>query len=149
MDYAVRNAFRTLFTIELNEDLWKRAKNRLRAYPHIQICQGDSCKVLPEILKVISDQACLFWLDGHYSGGITARGPRETPIVQELTTIFAHRVKDHVILIDDARCFDGTHDFPTLERLHELVEHERPDYAFSVINDVIRIHPPKEVLCAL
>lgn len=144
MDYSVRNMFRAIYSIELGVDLSKRARSRLRFYPHIQIVQGDSGKLLPQIMKNISER-CLFWLDGHYSEGMTAKGSLETPIVEELETIFEHGVKDHVILIDDARCFDGTHDYPTLEQVRELVARHRPDYVFSVADDVIRIHPPQLV----
>jgi hypothetical protein len=144
MVFAVKDLFRSIFSIELSIDLWKRARSRFWASPHIEICQGDSCEVLPRILSRISEP-CLFWLDGHYSAGATAKGFLETPIVQELETIFGHAVKDHVILIDDARCFNGTHDYPTLERLRQLVATHRPEFVFSVANDIIRIHHTKNV----
>jgi hypothetical protein len=146
MIYAVNDLFRVIASIELDPDLWKRAKHRFRAYPHVQIWQGDSSELLPQILNDISSN-CLFWLDGHYSAGITAKGHLETAVANEVTTILGHKIKGHVILIDDARCFDGTHDYPTLEGLQELVALNRPDYAFSVSNDVIRIHPRMTVQC--
>jgi hypothetical protein len=146
MDYAVKGMFQAIFSIELSEDLWRRAANRFRANSHIQILQGDSGQLLPQVLSSISNN-CLFWLDGHYSGGITAKGNSETPVVKELEAIFVHKAQGHVILIDDARCFNGTHDYPTLDRLQELVALNRPDYAFSVLNDVIRIHPRRKVQC--
>lgn len=85
---------------------------------------------------------CLFWLDGHYSGGGTAQAHLDTPIIQELGTIFDHPVSTHVILIDDARLFDGTHDYPTIEQLRKFFAEKRPQYHFSVVNDIIRAHPP-------
>jgi hypothetical protein len=144
MVWAMRNHFNFIVFIELSEDLWKRAVGRFRAYQHIQIRLGDSGKLLPGILENISS-TCLFWLDGHYFGEGTARGCSEAPIVAELKTVFAHPVKDHVILIDDARCFDGTHGYPTLDELQKLVALNRPDYVFSVLNDVIRIYPQRVV----
>ena len=45
-----------------------------------EILQGDSTDVLPEVVEKM-DEPTLFWLDGHYSGGITASGEQETPIV--------------------------------------------------------------------
>jgi hypothetical protein len=142
MDYAVKDIFHAIYSIELSPAIAQRARRRLHAYPHIQILQGDSGAILPRILGGINCQ-CIFWLDGHYSSGITAKGDLETPVIQELLTIFAHPVKNHVILIDDARCFDGTHDYPTLDGLRALVAEHRPDYAFSVNNDVIRLHPER------
>ena len=144
MDYAVKDIFRAIYSIELSAGIAQRARRRLHAYPHIQILQGDSGVVLPRILGEIDSQ-CIFWLDGHYSAGITAKGDLETPVIQELLTIFAHPVKDHVILIDDARCFDGTHDYPTLDSLRAMVAEHRPDYVFMVRNDVIRLHPDQAI----
>jgi hypothetical protein len=46
-------------------------------------------------------------LDGRYSEGCTARGETNTPILQELEAIFAF-CPIWVVLIDDARHFDGT-----------------------------------------
>ena len=54
--------------------------------PHVTIFQGDSATVLPKLLATIQEP-CLFWLDGHYSGGITALGKSITPILDELQTI--------------------------------------------------------------
>ena len=142
--YALRHRFQSIFSIELSHDLAKRAQERFRTYPHIHIVQGDSGDLLPQILNDISNK-CLFWLDGHYSGGITAQGNLDTPIVKELKAIFAHKVKDHAILIDDARLFDGSNDYPTIEQLRELCASSRPDYSFTVVNDIIRIHPKKNV----
>lgn len=144
MVYAVKDLFRNVVSIELSTDLWKRAENRFRKYPHIEIQQGDSGEVLQQLISRVSSP-CLFWLDGHYSAGITAKGNSETPVMSELKAIFDHEVKNHVILIDDARCFDGTHDYPTLDELRDVITHLRPDYAFSVSNDVIRIHPQRDV----
>jgi len=144
MVYAMRNRFRTILSIELGGDLARRARHRFRDDAHIRILQGDSGEVLPELLNNISTQS-LFWLDGHYSGGFTAKGKTGTPVMREMRTILDHRIKNHVILIDDARCFDGTQDYPIVDELRELIAAHRPGYDFSISNDVIRIHPRKVV----
>jgi hypothetical protein len=63
--------------------------------------------------------------------------------VKEVEIILQHTIKDHVILIDDSRCFDGVNGYPKLEELRNLIERSRPGYEFSAWNDVIRIHPKK------
>jgi hypothetical protein len=78
-------------------------------------------------------------LDGHYSAGNTALGDRETPVSAEVAAILNHPVKGHVVLIDDARNFDGTHDYPTLTALRDYVHRVLPNADFSVENDIIRI----------
>lgn len=58
----------------------------------------------------------------------------------ELKSIFSHKIKEHVILIDDARCFTGQEDYPTIRALKEFVMKNRPDYLFEVKDDIFRIH---------
>ena len=53
---------------------------------------------------------------------------------------FRHPVKNHVILIDDARLFNGTNGYPTLGEVKEAAETTRPDFSFYVEQDIIRIH---------
>ncbi len=142
--HHLKRRFKAIYSIELSQNLADLAQRRFRALPHIHILQGDSAQVLPSIMSGISTP-CLFWLDGHYSGGITAQADVDTPILKELRTIFDHPCKDHVILIDDARHFDGTHDYPTIDGLRELCAKERPQQDFSVANDMIRIHPSRKV----
>lgn len=142
--YALKDKFDTLYSIELSPTLAANAIKRFRKSPHIHILQGDSGEVIRDLVLTLNAPA-LFWLDGHYSAGVTALAQKETPIVQELRTLLDHHVKDHVILIDDARLFDGTHDYPTIEELRQLFLRERPDFDFSVVNDVIRAHPRMNV----
>jgi hypothetical protein len=100
---------------------------------------GNSSKVLPKIIKEI-EEPCLFWLDAHYSEGITVKGDKETPIMEELNHIFSHSIKDHVILIDDARCFTGINDYPSIEELKHFVLNKFPKHRFNVKDDIIRIY---------
>lgn len=139
MIFAVRKSFQHIYSIELGTDLYQRAKERFARFPHIKIVHGDSSVVLGQILDTL-DRPALFWLDGHYSEGITARGDVETPIRRELELIFAHPIKDHVILIDDAREFTGERDYPTIGELQSLVSNQQPGWSFVVEDDVIRIH---------
>ncbi|MDP3014214.1 MAG: hypothetical protein Q8M92_08245 [Candidatus Subteraquimicrobiales bacterium] len=131
--------FCQIYSIELSKHLAINAKQRFIDFPHIHILQGNSAKVLPEILLNIKGPS-LFWLDAHYSGGFTSKGETETPVISELTEILAHTIKNHVILIDDARCF-GTGDYPTISEMKGIVNTLRPDLNFEVLNDVIRIYP--------
>ena len=136
---AVKGFFSEIYSIELDNSLFIKAKKRFINIKNIHIIQGDSSKVLPELLALI-DYTCLFWLDAHYSGGITVKANLNTPIMIELKSIFSHKIKGHVILIDDARCFIGSENYPTIRALKEFVMKNRPDYLFKVKNDIIRIH---------
>lgn len=117
-----RRKFNRIFSIELSEELFKRAKKRFHKYNSVNIMQGDSAVLLPIVLKEINNSA-LFWLDAHYSGilsgEITAKASKDCPIYEELDAIFAHK-ETHVVLIDDAREFVGQNSYPTIAALETL-----------------------------
>ena len=139
MVHAMKKSFSRIISFELDQTLAAQAQERFGKDSHVEIVQGDSGKLLGHFLTTISEP-CLFWLDGHYSGGITAKGALETPIKNELTFILSHPVDGHVILIDDARCFTGENDYPTLDELQDFVNEHKQDWQFQVETDVIRIH---------
>lgn len=126
-------------SIELDKTLYKRADHRFRNWPNVRLYQGDSGEVLPRIVEQLSGPV-LFWLDGHYSGGITAKSGSDTPVSTELQAILDSSIKEHVILIDDARCFDGTNDYPFLEDLLATVR-RNSGYRIEVSADIIRLTP--------
>lgn len=136
---AMKGIFHRIISIELDETLFKNAKIRFSQYPQISILKGDSGKLLPEVLSTI-DEPCLFWLDGHYSGGFTARGKKGTPILEEITAILNSSLDEIIILIDDARDFNGHDDYPTIEELQKLVEQKRTGWKFEICDNIIRIH---------
>ena len=136
---AVRDTFNKIYSIELDNTLYEQAKKKFSRHHNISIFHGDSSKVLSVILADISEP-CLFWLDGHYSGGITAKGDFNTPIMQELNCILDHFIEEHVILIDDAREFNGYNDYPTLEELKKRIFKKYLDWKFDIKDDIIRIH---------
>lgn len=140
MIHAMRNRFKKIYSVELDPELYKNAKKRFANARHIAIYEGDSGEILPQILPEIREPA-LFWLDAHYSNGITARGIIDTPIAKELDAVFNHPVKHHVILIDDARCFNGTAGYPTIAQLENFTRTNYPNHKIEVKKDIIRIYP--------
>lgn len=140
MVYAVLNSFEEIFSIELDSNLFEKAKRRFRGYDHVHIIHGQSGEILPEILKHIT-QPCLFWLDAHWSGGSTAKGEVETPIMLELQCILNHKeAENHVVLIDDARLFTGSNNYPTLKTLEHFILNIHPSWVFEIGEDIIRVH---------
>jgi hypothetical protein len=112
---AMRGHFSRIYSIELSADLAVAAKKRFAHDTSVEIIQGDSGKVLERLVPKLDSKA-LFWLDGHYSGGVTALGDAVTPIQAELGHILASPLH-HVILIDDARLFGSDPGYPTVESL--------------------------------
>ncbi|MEA2235596.1 MAG: hypothetical protein QOC81_320 [Thermoanaerobaculia bacterium] len=139
---AMARSFETLHSIELSEEFYAKARARFARRPHIHLHHGDSASELPGIVAGLSGRA-LFWLDAHYSGGATARGTIDTPIAQELREIFRRNAPGHVLLVDDARSFNGTADYPTIDGVREIVASLDPHYSVEVVDDIIRITPPR------
>ena len=108
--------------------------------PHIRLHLGDSASVLPALLLGLSEPA-LFWLDGHFCAGPSARAEVDTPIRRELDHLFALPVGRHVVLIDDARLFNGRDGYPALAELRDLIRRHRPSATCEVELDIIRIAP--------
>ncbi|CAB4943471.1 MAG: hypothetical protein F2812_16840 [Actinobacteria bacterium] len=127
-------------SIELDERLADLARKRFSRVPQVEIITGDSAQVLPGVVDDLSNVA-LFWLDGHFSDGVTALGDQVTPIEQELRTVLRPGGVDHIVLIDDERLFDGTDGYPMLSTVRALAEELRPGWSFLVENDIIRMHP--------
>jgi hypothetical protein len=136
---AQRKRFRQVLSIELAPDLYQAARARFASARNVTLLEGDSGDLMPSVVAQLKEPA-LFWLDGHYSAGITARGSLDTPVQRELETILGSTV-EHVVLVDDARCF-GTGDYPSLDAVRTLVAQLRPGWTCVVEDDVIRIHRP-------
>jgi len=126
-------------SIELADGYYQQAKARFESYPNVELLHGDSGALMSSVVSQLNTSA-LFWLDGHYSGGLTARGDCDTAISAELQAILTSSCKTHVILIDDARCFDGSNGYPYLDDLLKTVR-EQSNYCVEVSTDIIRLTP--------
>jgi hypothetical protein len=138
--WCFRSKFRKIFSIEVQPQLARLAARRFSEHAHIEIIEGDSAKKLAEIIPRI-DGSALFWLDGHYSAGITGRGEEDCPIWGELASINGKLPHPYVIIVDDARCFGVNEGYPTLGELRAYVSEKLPSHRMSVENDLIRIIP--------
>ncbi len=126
-----------VISIEVAPWLHAQAQVRFAGQHHVRLLQGDSATVLPVVLESLHERA-LFWLDGHYMGEGSGRGTEETPVMAEMAALLRHHVRGHVVLIDDARLFDGTDGYPSLEAFTTLVVRERPGTTVEVDGDIIR-----------
>jgi hypothetical protein len=134
---AQRKRFKKVISIELGIVLFEKAKERFLKYNNITLLQGDSGAVLPRVLRDIKEPT-IFWLDGHYSQGITARGDKDCPIMEELKAILEPENFNHVILIDDARLFVGVGDYPAIEELDKFIRGKNKYYELEIKNDILR-----------
>ncbi len=141
---AVERNYTRIYTIELDAMLAAEAAERFRDRLHVTVLEGDSGILLPLLLAQIHEPA-VFWLDAHYSGGPTARGEQDTPIMQELKAIAGHQLRaQHVVLIDDAREFVGG-GYPTLGEMRDWAR-DNGFETFVVEDDIIRIYNSRQEL---
>lgn len=140
MVFAMRNRFKKIYSIELSSHLFALAIKRFQSFHHINLLEGDSGIVLHDLVPQLTNPT-LYWLDGHYSGGTTAKGKLDCPIFEELNAIFRSSYSaSFIILIDDARLFVGQNDYPTLSELEVYLKSKEINFSFSVIDDIIHIN---------
>jgi hypothetical protein len=146
MLWACVGKFDKLISIEVEPHFFLRAQKVFANQPGVSVLRGDSGEIVPQILRTL-DCSALFWLDAHYSGDVTGRAELETPIRQEIEAILGHHHR-HAVLIDDANCFDGTHDYPDLAWIE--ITARSAGYSVTVANNIIRLIPPEvtPVSCA-
>ncbi len=138
---AMKSRFERVFSIEQDPELAEKAVSKFARYPHIHILQGDSQKILPELLNSLT-QPALFWLDAGYYGWAGARGDPQRLGV-ELDAILSQRKMGHVILMDDARGLNGENGAPTLAGLCYQIESRFPEIKVEVAYDILRITPDR------
>ncbi len=137
---AMKEVFERIYSIELDNQLYEEAKKRFKAAKHIELICGDSGVEMINLMDKI-DEPALFWLDAHYSGGVTAKGENDTPIYNELSNILNAPDRGHVIIIDDARSFGSDPDYPNIDELFDFVKLQRSNLEIAVQDDSIRITP--------
>jgi hypothetical protein len=137
---AMKANFDRIYSVELSRDLHEKAMIRFKGIHNIELIHGDSSIELERIMAKIN-QPTLFWLDGHWSGGVTARGAKDTPVHDELRHILNAADRGHVIIIDDARCFGTDPGYRSIEELSEFIKSKRSNLDITVQDDSIRITP--------
>lgn len=145
--------FNQVHSIELSEELFEKAQLNLGFIQNITLYKGDSAKKISEMIDNSSGKL-LFWLDGHYSGGETAKGDSSTAILSELEIIRQKGKPGSVILVDDLRFFDESldftgdnqhlNDYPGLRELISAGRNINKNYNFVVLGDVGMFYDRRE-----
>ncbi len=115
--------FPHVYSIEPEPILYANACRRFKG-KNVTLFNDVSENVLLSLLSSLNNESNInFWLDGHYSAGITFKGNKNCPVEDELEAI--EKTFDNfdkiVILIDDVRCFLPTNtvysDYPSIDYL--------------------------------
>jgi hypothetical protein len=134
---AMRQRFDEIYSIEYDHALAVRAAQKFARWNHIHILEGDSQQKIPEILATLIRPA-LFWLDAGYYGWAGLQGDKQRLTV-ELDSILQHKIKDHIILMDDARGLSGENGAPTVDQVQQHIESAFPGRKVEVKHDIMRI----------
>jgi len=99
---ALKAGFETIYSIELNPDLFENCKKRFYNYDNVNLICGSSEIELPKILDKINEPFIL-WLDAHWSGGNYIGEIMDVYLPKELNSIqqYSNKFYDSVIMIDD------------------------------------------------
>lgn len=146
---AVDAGFDLVVSIELSEKWYNHCRQRfprsvpdaenitlMPKYSNVFLIKGDSGDLLGGTLNILSAHKCTIWLDGHWSGGDTAKGIDETPLLRELHCIARTRRNSHTILIDDMRCWTRESVGFDKTDLVNIVKVINPRYNISFIDGV-------------
>ena len=128
--------FDRVYTIELDETLASESKAYLATRRNVEVIQGDAAVWVPKVLERPEVDRVLVFLDGHYSGGITAHGEVSEPAVMEIESLGRFKAKICAIVIDDFRCFKGP-EGPRKSDLFRSLEHCFPDFDIAVHLDQV------------
>jgi tetratricopeptide (TPR) repeat protein len=144
--------FRSVHSIELSDELIKKAVARFQNTTNITLHHGDSAEIFPRLLPELAKKqdAVLFWLDGHYVDKETALGNDYTPIEKELYSITNTKLNNPIILIDDIRLFGtmlndqrlplaGRLEYPLLSNICRLLENN--SFAYVILGDILLAYP--------
>jgi hypothetical protein len=125
-----------VYTIEPAKALYERAKTRFARRKDVTVLHGTSEDVLPGLVPALQGPVN-FWLDGHYSAGITFMGDVVSPIAAELATIEKDlaRLGKVAVLVDDIRLFGTDPGYPALEVVIDWCNHV--DLEWHIEHDIL------------
>ena len=99
---ALEAGFSRVISFEVVPHLHKCSSQRFKGNKAVELICGSSATKLFDTIRDIKEPIT-FWLDGHYSTGLTGYDPEHIcPLLQELEQIKKHG-SHHTILIDDRR----------------------------------------------
>lgn len=113
MAHGVRTAlhcnFKKIISIEIDAE--KQEKNKINLSKEIadgtlDLITGDVLDHFPKVLTTLSKRATFFF-DAHWDFGVL--GKTVCSLEFELDQLINHPIKNHIILIDDRRCFTEGH----------------------------------------
>ena len=106
---ALDCGYTTVYSIEIDDELYELVKGRFEEQIKngiVKLYHGSTIDLLPNILEEI-DEPVTFWLDAHLHNddhGVV----NNAPVVEELSIISEHHIKNHLVMVDDMRIIRST-----------------------------------------
>jgi hypothetical protein len=126
----VCGSFERAVSIELSSELHEAARRKFADRPNVTLLEGDSARRIVDAAEICAGLPTLYWLDAHWSAGITARSNENTPILTELALIAERAAAEDVVLIDDMRQF--------VSLPEGFAKHDAND-GYPLIDEVLRV----------
>jgi hypothetical protein len=130
--------FAKVITIEASFELYQTFAAVANAHANIGCLLGDSRSELRKAIDMTNGRR-LYWLDAHWSGGITFGQTNECPVLNEIA-ICQELDPDGVLMIDDARLFlsppPEPHNSEAWPTIGDITAELKNNYTI-VISDVI------------
>lgn len=124
---AIESGFKKIISFEVEKSLYEHCVNRYKDNPDVEIIFGDSIIEMPKFLDINKNTSFTYWLDRHWSGGITGCGIKEYPIIEELHFILQREVKNELIYIDDMRLLRSYSDDINLNKIKDICLSYKPN----------------------
>ncbi len=135
------NFFKNVLTIEYSKELYEQTVAKFDI-SNIEFIFGDSRTELSKLVERL-DSSSLFWLDAHWSGGLTYGDTDQCPLIEEINIINSSSL-DNFILIDDARLFTSPpqpphkiEQWPDIAAVIQALKSRQSDKYIVIIEDVI------------
>lgn len=145
---SIRSAsmFNKVITVELNNELFKKALEKFEnlQLKNIIIYNNNSENIIKDYCNN-AKESTVFWLDAHYSAGVTSGKDVPSPLLTELKSIMNSEL-EHFIIVDDVRfiCInmsDSIHRYPSIIEITDAVKECGSKYEISIFNDCLFLIP--------
>ncbi len=144
---SLATVFDDVVTIELSPELHRAAELALRDASRVRALQGHSALRLAELTDPAAPT--LYYLDGHWSGGVTGGVEDECPVLAELAAM-GDGCSDDCIIVDDARLFTSAppaphraEQWPTLMEVIDAIRERHPSHLVTLLNDQVVATPQR------
>jgi hypothetical protein len=134
--------FENVLTIEYSKELYDHTRIKYQNIDNINFLFGDSRTQLNKLITSL-DSPAIFWLDAHWSGGLTYGENDQCPLLEEINIINNSQF-EHFILIDDARLFTSApqppqriDQWPNVSEIVDALRSKSSDKYIVIIEDVI------------